>query len=209
MTEQTATEKTCSDCGMSKPAEDFYVHKQTRDGRHPYCKACCAVRGRRNYQRNTGRQARRKAYYAAHREEAKSAAKAWAAANRDRVLACRQQYLESHREQEKQRARRWSAANPDRVKHNNRLRKARSKGATVCTLTLIQWEAIVAAYGGRCAYCGCLPAHLQMDHVVPLRKGGQHTAENVVPACRPCNARKYDKPAPEFTRIPVSQILHE
>jgi 5-methylcytosine-specific restriction endonuclease McrA len=34
---------------------------------------------------------------------------------------------------------------------------------------------------------------LTMDHVVPLSKGGPHTKENVVPACRPCNARKKDR----------------
>jgi hypothetical protein len=29
-----------------------------------------------------------------------------------------------------------------------------------------------------------------MDHVVPVAKGGDHAAGNVVPACWPCNAGK-------------------
>lgn len=208
LTDNPRSTKTCSDCGKTKTAADFYVHKQTRDGLYPYCKQCGSERSKLNYQRNIEKaRARRKAYYAAHCEEAKAAAKAWAATNADKVAERRQRYLESHREQEKRRSRQWATANPDRVRHQNRLKKARSRGAEVCSLTLTEWEAIVAAYGSRCAYCGCRPERLEMDHVIPLSKGGQHASDNVVPACQPCNARKHDKPAPKFNRIPISQIF--
>lgn len=42
-----------------------------------------------------------------------------------------------------------------------------------------------------CQYCGD-PAD-SIDHVVPRAKGGEHTWENVVAACRPCNVRKRDR----------------
>lgn len=51
-------------------------------------------------------------------------------------------------------------------------------------------RAVFARDGGRCQYCGA-PAE-NLDHVVPRSKGGTHTWENVVAACRPCNARKQD-----------------
>lgn len=57
-------------------------------------------------------------------------------------------------------------------------------------LTVDQWLAIVAAYGGRCAYCGERPEALDQEHVIPLSMGGGHTASNVVPSCRPCNLKK-------------------
>lgn len=43
-----------------------------------------------------------------------------------------------------------------------------------------------------CQYCGATPerADLTVDHVLPRSKGGQTTWENVVTACRRCNARK-------------------
>lgn len=44
---------------------------------------------------------------------------------------------------------------------------------------------------GTCQYCGD-PAD-SIDHVVPRAKGGSHTWENVVAACRPCNVRKRDR----------------
>jgi 5-methylcytosine-specific restriction endonuclease McrA len=56
-------------------------------------------------------------------------------------------------------------------------------------LTPTQWTAIRTAWGG-CAYCGELDAALQKDCVLPLSRGGRYTVENVVPACRSCNASK-------------------
>jgi 5-methylcytosine-specific restriction endonuclease McrA len=33
---------------------------------------------------------------------------------------------------------------------------------------------------------------LQLDHVIPLALGGTHDPQNIVPACRSCNAAKKD-----------------
>ena len=41
-----------------------------------------------------------------------------------------------------------------------------------------------------CQYCGWQTKELTLDHVVPRRRGGEHTRENVVSACIPCNRRK-------------------
>jgi 5-methylcytosine-specific restriction endonuclease McrA len=44
----------------------------------------------------------------------------------------------------------------------------------------------------RCQYCGRVfaQAELNLDHVVPLSRGGTSSWENVVCACIPCNSRK-------------------
>jgi 5-methylcytosine-specific restriction endonuclease McrA len=42
-----------------------------------------------------------------------------------------------------------------------------------------------------CQYCG-RPAE-NVDHVVPKSRGGLHTWDNVVAACRPCNSRKENR----------------
>jgi len=41
-----------------------------------------------------------------------------------------------------------------------------------------------------CQYCGRQTRQLTLDHVIPRHQGGQHTWENVVSACIPCNRRK-------------------
>ena len=44
----------------------------------------------------------------------------------------------------------------------------------------------------RCQYCGKVfpQTELNLDHVVPLSRGGASTWDNVVCACIPCNSRK-------------------
>ncbi len=41
-----------------------------------------------------------------------------------------------------------------------------------------------------CQYCGRISHQLTIDHVIPRYRGGEHTWENVVSACIPCNRRK-------------------
>ena len=41
-----------------------------------------------------------------------------------------------------------------------------------------------------CQYCGRQTKELTLDHVIPRGRSGEHTWENVVSACIPCNRRK-------------------
>lgn len=52
-----------------------------------------------------------------------------------------------------------------------------------------------------CQYCGD-KADLTLDHVQPRSKGGRHSWDNVVVACRPCNQRKGDR-TPEEAAMPL------
>jgi 5-methylcytosine-specific restriction endonuclease McrA len=56
-------------------------------------------------------------------------------------------------------------------------------------LTDAQWQALLDAWGG-CAYCGTSASSFQKDCVLPISRGGRYTLDNVVPACRSCNASK-------------------
>jgi 5-methylcytosine-specific restriction endonuclease McrA len=87
----------------------------------------------------------------------------------------------------------WRAANSNAVAEFARRRRARKKGAGEVALTRHEWEAIRAMFGNACAYCGAQPARLEQDHVIPLAHGGQHIADNVVPACTACNRRKHTR----------------
>jgi 5-methylcytosine-specific restriction endonuclease McrA len=51
-------------------------------------------------------------------------------------------------------------------------------------------RAVFARDEWRCQYCGGSAENL--DHVVPRSRGGRHMWENVVAACRRCNAKKMD-----------------
>src|SRR4051812_5478129 len=58
-------------------------------------------------------------------------------------------------------------------------------------------RAVFARDGHRCQYCGAAAENI--DHVIPRSRGGEHTWENVVAACRPCNSRKQDRLLHETT----------
>ncbi len=58
---------------------------------------------------------------------------------------------------------------------------------------------VFARDGPRCQYCTA--AAESIDHVIPRSKGGEHTWENVVAACRPCNVRKRDRLLHETTMV--------
>jgi 5-methylcytosine-specific restriction endonuclease McrA len=50
---------------------------------------------------------------------------------------------------------------------------------------------VFARDGQHCQYCGS--AAESIDHVVPRSRGGTHTWDNVVAACRRCNTHKEDR----------------
>lgn len=47
-------EKTCRDCGLAKPLDQFHPHPQMVDGRHNYCIDCYRRRNRERYYRRKG-----------------------------------------------------------------------------------------------------------------------------------------------------------
>jgi len=53
--------------------------------------------------------------------------------------------------------------------------------------------------GNRCQYCGkkFKSEDLNLDHVIPVSRGGKDSWYNVVCSCVPCNLRKGDKPLVE------------
>jgi len=92
------------------------------------------------------------------------------------------------------------------VSQTRRARAARKRKRRVDAadndLTAAQWEAILLAWGG-CAYCGAqasADASLQRDCVLPISRGGRYTVENVVPACRSCNASKCNEEVTHWLR---------
>ena len=52
-------------------------------------------------------------------------------------------------------------------------------------------RAVFARDNWSCQYCGASAENL--DHVVPKSRGGTHTWDNVVAACRRCNSRKENR----------------
>jgi len=91
-----------------------------------------------------------------------------------------------------------------RVPHVIRLREyvAVPRGAT----RRLSRRAVFARDRHRCQYCGG-DRRLTVDHVIPRSKGGDHTWDNVVTSCAPCNLKKGDR-TPAGANMQLSRRPH-
>lgn len=51
-----------------------------------------------------------------------------------------------------------------------------------------------------CQYCGKTGGKLEVDHKLPVSRGGTSLIDNLVTACRHCNRQKRDKTANEYLK---------
>lgn len=125
----------------------------------------------------------------------------WNRKNPDLRKQYRRKYEEINQDRVRESKRQWFRDNPEHAATLTALRRSRLRGVE-STLTNAEWEAIKQRFDHCCAYCG-EQRKLTRDHVIPISKGGSNTADNVVPACKPCNSRKNAGPPP----VPVQTML--
>jgi 5-methylcytosine-specific restriction endonuclease McrA len=91
------------------------------------------------------------------------------------------------------RAAEWVKANPERARELRQRRvltyRARKRGAHV---EHVEPLVVLERDDGVCGICGedVDPTFFDIDHVIPLARGGEHSYRNVQVAHRRCNARK-------------------
>jgi 5-methylcytosine-specific restriction endonuclease McrA len=60
-----------------------------------------------------------------------------------------------------------------------------------------------------CQYCGRRGQRdLTLDHVVPRHRGGRHTWDNLVTACKTCNHRKAGR-TPQEAKMALAKLPHQ
>ena len=123
-----------------------------------------------------------------------------------RVLTPQQRERKRERDREREKSRRrspeahakkmrvWRAANLDKAlaqrkasKHKKRAQDAGISGV----FTAQQWLDKLLAADRKCHWCGnVIEGTPEVDHVIPLSRGGLNTIDNVVPSCHACNRSK-------------------
>ena len=114
--------------------------------------------------------------------------KQWREDNREQL----KDYNRAYRQDNKELVRKWSR----RAEQIRRAKKHKLPHA----FTTQKWEKTKQIFNNSCAYCGMTGEEhrqeynerLHQDHFIPLSKGGGYTKENIIPACRSCNASKKD-----------------
>lgn len=125
--------------------------------------------------------------------------------HRDKWLASKALYRQKHDKEIIAQNAKYRQEHPEKVRQQWQKRRALKYGNTPIgeLLTEAQWRDILDQYRHRCAYCGKKSEQLTIDHVIPLSKGGKHSANNVVPACQHCNCSKKDRTPEQWAGLHV------
>ena len=168
----------CTQCGEIKDVTGFGKAGGYADGHKRICKVC-SVQNKTCWRRNGG----------TVKENATDAARARKTKYRKSPKGKATRQTPEYKAAAVERTKRWVKANPEQFKFNRQkrmLRKGRGK------VYAAQLNMLRDQFGGACAYCG--GSATTFDHVEPLARGGKHHVDNLVPACKPCNFSKNDKP---------------
>ena len=207
--------KRCSKCKAEYPAttEYFARAKNRRDGLYQQCRPCHRASKNKDYRKHI--EARRAAArewhhanrdeirrrdgerYSANPEKARRQSREYHARHRDlfneRQRAARAQNPQAHRSEVSQ----WRRTHPELAKQASHRRLLRQKQAAAKGVKYPQRERsrLYLVQHGTWYYC---QKHVELsdceiDHVIPISRGGTNEPDNLVLACSLCNARKHDK----------------
>lgn len=169
--------KLCTKCGKDLPRTEFYTNYDKRSGKsYPKgeCKTCSKALVKK-YARENPDKAREwdrkkyKKHKAKIRARHKKYYKRYAKENGHKLSACR-------------------------ARRRARVRNAQGKLTSGDILRKYDLQ------GGRCYYCDVdLPGGYQVDHKIPLARGGSNWPANICVSCENCNYSKRDKDFWEFS----------
>ncbi len=223
----TIPQKRCSTCNTLSPAtpEFFYRTKKSKDGLMAQCKTCQNARQREYLSRPEVQERRRtyaQEYYSSpenkeykrtraierrSRPEVKERERAYKREYYNRpevqehIRAYSQEYLSQSEVQEHRRAygQEYSRRpeNKERYRARNHIRRAH-KVVAGGTFTKQDVQNMLKGQKGKCAFCKQRLVKYEVDHIIPLSRGGSNWPYNLQLLCRSCNRRKHDKLPHEF-----------
>lgn len=164
-------DKRCSKCKQNKPIADFSKDVSRKDGLCNNCKQCRQEINKKNkeYKNHVSR-----IWYNNNKDKANIRRKNWDVNNPEKVALKRKNYAKYNKE---------------KLANKNHLRRAKLLGNGIFK---INKKELLKMYNSNCFYCGS-NKFIQLDHIIPISRGGRHSIGNLLPACRKCNASKNNK----------------
>src|SRR3989304_7941437 len=190
--------KQCGNCKKMLSEDQFYVRTKSSGyiGLDSECKKCGIIGAQKWNQQ--------------HRERVNASGRKYYLKNRDeRSVYSQKRYAENHVKIDKQH-KEWNKNNPEKIKQYQKKWRAKNSEKNKLTMitvnaryrskkanalgkfTAVQWKYLLDFYGLQCMMCG-EGRNLEMDHVIPISKGGMHSIENIQILCRSCNSHKGNK----------------
>lgn len=161
---------------------------------------CRREKNRKRLEEYRGKNRKRsEEYNRNNREKVNKANREWRLKNREKDIERKRKYrsenLAKIREYEANRR----VRDPLKIKQYDNNRRARKKAAFVEDVDPFL---LALKHGGECGICGGKinlglsrphPLSMQVDHIIPLSKGGEHSYANCQPAHASCNYQKGTK----------------
>lgn len=185
----------CTKCGRLLSRSEFFSDKRIRKGIKSQCKRCCyermsayqkTERGKAAFAKSTrkyvqterGRETSREGYRRYHATE-KGKQKSREYERSARVRSVRKDYKRSE-------SGKLAISN-----YNHRRRANLQK--TKYKISDQEFQELLHKCVGKCSYCGRSNVKLELDHIVPLSRGGLHEINNLALVCGSCNRSKGSK----------------
>jgi len=192
----------CTKCKESKSRKDYYADNRIPKGLQASCKECCKkqVAERRNTKEY-------KIWFDEYKildrtkEIRKRNHAKWQSSKKGKIYLKKyrqtEQYLEYRRGYEKDYIKRPEAKLSDQINRS----KYRKKKRLTCdgTITPTSAKKLLKEQNNICNICGKKMYKKdkflaqEIDHIIPISKGGTHSLKNIQWLCRKCNRAKSDK----------------
>jgi len=131
--------------------------------------------------------ATKKKYWEKNKERLKVEATNWKKKNSHRVKLYKKNNCEHEKELARKRYRTEEGRKKAQMRRNSYISK---KNSLINDLTLEEWNKCLIHFNNQCSYCECENGTLEQDHFIPVTKNGAYSKNNILPACRSCNASK-------------------
>ena len=119
----------------------------------------------------------------------------WKSENREKLRLDSKEWYKNNKERKRAVQKLWNESNIVARQVHSQNRVSRIKDAKISKQEI---DSLFILQKGHCTVCKCKLDSFEVDHVVPVSRGGEHHITNIQLLCRHCNRTKHAKDPIEF-----------
>jgi 5-methylcytosine-specific restriction endonuclease McrA len=170
--------KTCTKCGQTKPKTDFRLRKG-KNNNNSYLASTCAVCERLTVSEYGKKNRHKRTLYQ----------RQYRLKNPQVFVNLRKKDYAKNKAKRDAYAAKYRGENPELIRFYAAKRRAKKAENGIFSLSK---KDVRRLSQGSCFYCSGNQG-LEIDHIIPISRGGRHSFGNLLVACRSCNASKGSK----------------